>query len=97
MWRNSKTPMKTRLNESDINRIVKKVINEEVSREQMIEIIDDVANRLREHGMKYYRELNSLNFNYPTEKFSRLKSPSRSEFELPKGVRVSKSIFPDEI
>ena len=47
--------------------------------------------------MKYYRELNSLNFNYPTEKFSRLKSPSRSEFELPKGVRVSKSIFPDEI
>jgi len=86
-----------RLTESDINRIVKKVINEDVSREQMIEIIDDVANRLREHGMKYYRELNSLNVNYPTEKFSRLKSPSRKDFELPKGIRVSKSIFPDEI
>ncbi len=89
--------MRTRLNESDINRIVKKVINEEVSREQMIEIIDDVANRLREHGMKYYRDLNELNFKYQSEKYKRLKSPSRSEFELPKGVRVSKSIFPDEI
>ena len=86
-----------RLTESDINRIVKKVINEEVSREQMIEIIDDVANRLREHGMKYYYDLNKLNHQYPTEKFSRLKSPSRKDFELPKGIRVSKSTFPDEI
>jgi hypothetical protein len=89
--------MRTRLNESDINRIVKKVINEEVSREQMIEIIDDVANRLREHGMKYYRELNSLNFNYPTEKYKRLAPPKRGDFELPKGVKVSRSTFPDEI
>ena len=88
--------MKT-LTEQDITRIVQKIINEDVSKDKMIEILDDVANRLREHGMKYYRELNSLNFQYPTEKFSRLKSPSRKEFELPKGVKVSKSIFPDEI
>ena len=54
--------MKTRLNESDINRIVKKIINEDVDRERMMEIVDDVVNRLKEHGMKYYLELNKLNF-----------------------------------
>jgi len=52
--------MRTRLNESDINRIVKKVINEEVSREQMIEIIDDVANRLREHIWKKDRNIRTF-------------------------------------
>ncbi len=50
------------LTEQDITRIVQKIINEDVSKDKMIEILDDVANRLREHGMKYYRELNSLNF-----------------------------------
>lgn len=89
--------MKTNLTETDITRIVKKIINENVSKDKMVEIIDDVANRLREHGMKYYYELNKLNHQYPTERYKRLKSPSRDEFELPKGVRVSKSVFPDEI
>ena len=89
--------MKTNLTETDITRIVKKIINENVSKYKMVEIIDDVANRLREHGMKYYYELNKLNHQYPTERYKRLKSPSRDEFELPKGVRVSKSVFPDEI
>ena len=54
--------MKTKLTESDITRIVKKVINEDLSKDKMIEIMDDVANRLREHGIKYYRELNKLNY-----------------------------------
>jgi hypothetical protein len=85
------------LNELDINRIVKKIINEDVDRTKMLEIVDDVINRLKEHGMKYYRELDSLNFKYPTEKYKRLASPKRGEIELPKGVRVSKSTFPDEI
>lgn len=86
-----------RLTESDINRIVKKVINEDIDKDKMLEIVDDVVNRLKEHGMKYYRDLNELNFKYPTEKYKRLKSPSRKDFELPKGIRVSKSTFPDEI
>ena len=89
--------MKTNLTETDITRIVKKIINEDVSKDKMVEIIDDVANRLREHGMKYYYELNKLNHQYPSERYKRLKSPSRDEFELRKGVRVSKSVFPDEI
>ena len=89
--------MKTNLTETDITRIVKKIINEDVSKDKMVEIIDDVANRLREHGMKYYYELNKLNHQYPVERYKRLKSPSRDEFELLKGVRVSKCVFPDEI
>ncbi len=89
--------MRTKLTETDITRIVKKVINEELSREKINEIIDDVANRLREHGIKYYIELNKLNYNYPTEKYKRLESPKRKDFELPKGIKVSKSTFPDEL
>lgn len=85
------------LTEQDITRIVQKIINEDVSKDKMIEILDDVANRLREHGMKYYRELNSLNFQYPTEKYKRVPPLKRGDVELPKGVKVSKSIFPDEI
>jgi hypothetical protein len=85
-----------RLTESDINRIVKKVINEDIEKEKMMEIIDDVVNRLKEHGMKYYRELNKLNFNYPTEKYKRIEPLKRGDVELPKGVRVSKSVFPKD-
>ena len=81
--------------------LVKIKIKEETTkapqRTKMLEIVDDVINRLKEHGMKYYRELDSLNFKYPTEKYKRLASPKRGEIELPKGVRVSKSTFPDEI
>jgi len=89
--------MKTRLNESDINRIVKKIINEDVDRERMTEIIDDVVNRLKEHGMKYYYELNKLNSQYPTEKYKRLAPPRRGEIEKRPGLRISRSVFPDEI
>jgi len=89
--------MKTRINETEINRIVKKIVNEGLSNDKMMEILDDVANRLREHGIGYYRKLNDLNDEFPSDKYKRLKSPSRSEFELPKGIRISKSTFPDEI
>ena len=89
--------MRRRLNESDINRIVKKIINEDVDREKMIEIVDDVVNRLKEHGMKYYLELNKLNFQYPTEKYKRLAPPKRGEIEPRPGLRISRSVFPDEI
>ena len=93
MWRNSRKFMRSRLNESDINRIVKKIINEDVDREKMMEIVDDVVNRLKEHGMKYYLELNKLNFQYPTEKYKRVPRIDRDSFELPPNVKVTKSIF----
>lgn len=88
--------MKNRLNESDIKRIISKVINEDVDRERMMEIVDDVVNRLKEHGMKYYFELNKLNHQYPTEKYKRLEPVKRKDVKLPKGVRVQSSYFPED-
>jgi hypothetical protein len=88
--------MKNRLNESDIKRIISKVINEDVDRERMMEIVDDVVNRLKEHGMKYYLELNKLNHQYPTEKYKRLAPVKRKDVNLPKGVRVQSSYFPED-
>ena len=92
-----------RISELDIKRIVKKVINEDdkfvtgVAASERTELVDDVINRINEHGMKYIMALNGLNFNFPVEKYKRQDRPRRSDFELPKGVRVSKSSFTDEI
>jgi hypothetical protein len=92
-----------RISELDIKRIVKKVINEDdkfvtgVAASERTELVDDVINRINEHGMKYIIALNDLNFNFPVEKYKRQERARRTDFELPKGVRVSKSSFPDEI
>jgi hypothetical protein len=90
-----------RISELDIKRIVKKVINEDdkfvtgVAASERTELVDDVINRINEHGMKYIMALNELNFNFPTEKYKRQDRVKRSDFELPKGVRVKSSHFPD--
>jgi hypothetical protein len=95
--------MKTRLKESDIDRIVKKVINEDndfvtgPAFSETTELVDDVINRIKEHGAKYIMQLNKLNFQFPVERTRRQQTPKRGEFELPKGVKVSRSTFPDEI
>lgn len=88
--------MRTKLNESDIDRIVSKVIKENIDRDKILEIVDDVINRLKEHGMKYYIDLNKLNYNYPTEKYKRLSPVKRRDVELPKGVKVQSSYFPED-
>jgi hypothetical protein len=94
--------MKTRLTEKDINRIVKRIVNEEndfvtgVAASKRTELVDDVINRINEHGMKYIIELNKLNSDFPVEKYKRQDMPRRTDFELPKGIRVSKSIFPED-
>jgi hypothetical protein len=94
--------MKTTLKESDIDRIVNKVINDKnefvtgISASERTEMVDDVINRINEFGMKYIIELNKLNSNFPVERYKRQERPRRSDFELPKGVRVSKSIFPED-
>jgi hypothetical protein len=95
--------MRIRLTETDINRIVNKVINEDKefvtgpAYSEMTEIVDDVINRIKEHGSKYVRQLNKLNNEFPVERTKRQETPKRQHFELPKGVKVSKSTFPDEI
>lgn len=94
--------MKTRLTERDINRIVKRIVNEDndfvtgVAASKRTELVDDVINRINEHGMRYIIELNKLNSDFPVEKYKRQDRPRRSDFELPKGIRVSKSIFPED-
>ena len=97
--------MKKRITESDIDRIVSKVVNENEYDREMIhgisynkttELVDDVIMRIKEHGDDYIRELNKLNFNYPTQKYKRVERPRRDNFELPKGVRVQSSVFGDE-
>ena len=94
--------MKTRLTERDISRIVKRIVNEDndfvtgVAASKRTELVDDVINRINEHGMRYIIELNKLNSDFPVEKYKRQDRPRRSDFELPKGVKVSKSIFPED-
>jgi hypothetical protein len=94
--------MKTRLTERDISRIVKRIVNEDndfvtgVVASKRTELVDDVINRINEHGMKYIIELNKLNSDFPVEKYKRQDRPRRTDFELPKGIRVSKSIFPED-
>lgn len=97
--------MRKRITESEINRIVSKVVNENEYDREMIhgisynkttELVDDVIMRIKEHGDDYIRELNKLNFNYPTQKYKRVERPRRDNFELPKGVRVQSSVFGDE-
>jgi hypothetical protein len=94
--------MKTRLTERDISRIVKRIVNEDndfvtgVAASKRTELVDDVINRINEHGMKYIIELNKLNSDFPVEKYKRQDRPRRTDFELPKGIRVSKSIFPED-
>jgi hypothetical protein len=94
--------MKTRLTERDINRIIKKVVNEDsdfvtgVAASERTELVDDVINRINEHGMKYIIELNKLNSDFPFEKYRRQERVRRSDFELPKGIKVKSSYFPED-
>lgn len=94
--------MKNRITESDISRIVDRVVNEDkemrfgVAYNKQTELVDDVINRIKEYGEEYTRALNKLNFDFPTEKYKRVERPRRDNFELPKGVRVQSSVFGDE-
>jgi hypothetical protein len=97
--------MKRRITESDINRIVTRVVNEGDYEKEMIhgvsynkttELVDDVIMRIKEHGDEYIRELNKLNMEFPTQKYRRVPRTTRDTFELPKGVRVQSSIFPGD-
>jgi hypothetical protein len=86
------------LTEKDINRIAKRVINEQsdFSTFEMKELLDDVINRIKEHGTKYILQLNKLNFNFPVEKYKRQPLLKRGDVEPPKGVKISKSVFPED-
>jgi len=95
--------MSRRITESEIKRITNLVINESnydfemihgASYNKQTELVDDVINRIKEHGIKYMMELNKLNYNFPVQKYKRIESQRPETFELPKGVKVRSTVFP---
>lgn len=91
-----------RIKESDIRRIVKKVVNESndfvtgIAASERTELVDDVINRINEHGMKYIIQLNKLNSDFPVERYKRQDRVKRSDVNLPKGVRVQSSYYNED-
>ena len=97
--------MKRRITESDINRIVTRVVNEDDYEKEMIhgvsynkttELVDDVIMRIKEYGNEYMVKLNELNYEFPTKKYKRVERPNKDTIQLPKGVRVQSSVFPED-
>jgi hypothetical protein len=92
-----------RLNESELIRVIKRIINENdddfvtgISASERTELIDDVINRLNEFGMQYKLELNRLNHKFSPQKIKRVQRPrSMDDLDLPKGLRIGKTIFPE--
>jgi hypothetical protein len=91
-----------RITESDIRRIIKNVVNENdgyvtgLAPSERTELVDDVINRINEHGMRYIGALKDLNSEFPVEKYKRQERIKRKDFELPKGVRVQSSYFSED-
>ena len=91
-----------RITESDIRRIIKNVVNENdgyvtgLAPSERTELVDDVINRINEHGMRYMDALKDLNSEVPVEKYKRQERIKRKDFELPKGVRVQSSYFSED-
>jgi hypothetical protein len=90
------------LSNTQISKIIKRVINESddfvtgVAASKRTELVDDVINRINEYGPEYMNALNSLNSEFPVERYKRMDKPRRSDFELPKGVKVKSSYFPED-
>lgn len=91
-----------RVTERELIRVIKRIINENedfvtgISASEKTELIDDVINRLNEFGMQYKIELNRLNSKFNPQKIRRAKRPSSiDDLDLPKGLRIGKTIFPE--
>jgi len=92
-----------RLTETELIKTIKKIINENddyvtgVSASEKTELIDDVINRLNEFGMQYKIELNRLNSKFNPQKIRRAQRPrSMEDLDLPKGLRIGKTVFPKD-
>jgi hypothetical protein len=88
-----------RLNENDIENLVKKIINEdnEFPRGGMVyggkaEIIDEVINRVNEYGEEYIEQLQTLNSGFPVTKYKKVEVPTK--VEVPPGVKVKSTVYP---
>jgi hypothetical protein len=94
--------MKTRITESQITKLVKKVLNEDdsfvtgVAASDRTELVDDVINRINEYGEEYMSALRQLNSDFEVKRYKRMERPRRRDFELPKGVKVQSSYFSED-
>lgn len=91
-----------RLNENDIENLVKKILKEENDdirpRGGMLyggksELVDEVINRIGEHGQEYISALEELNSKFDSTKYRRISSPTN--IVLPKGVKVQSTVHPN--
>lgn len=88
-----------RLNENDIENLVKKILKEEerprggMMYGDKADIVDEVINRVGEYGEEYTSELEQLNNRFPSTKYRRISSPTN--IELPKGVKVQSTVHPN--
>jgi hypothetical protein len=96
--------MNSKLTESNLRKIVRRVISERdsgteifnnISYDEDTELIDDVIMRIKEHGDDYKRALNKLNLDYPTGKYRKLPLLKRGDVKLPPNVKV-KSTYPND-
>jgi hypothetical protein len=87
-----------RLNENDIENLVKKILKEEERpRGGMLyggksEIVDEVVNRIGQYGEDYIQELIGLNNKFPSTKYRTISSPTN--IQIPKGVKVQSTVYP---
>lgn len=88
-----------RLNENDIENLVKKILKEEDRpRGGMLyggksEIVDEVVNRIGQYGDDYIHELEQLNHRFPSTKYKKIDPPTN--VEVPKGVKVQSTVYPN--
>jgi DNA-binding protein H-NS len=92
-----------RLTETELIKTIKKIISENddyvtgISASEKAELIDDVINRLSEFGTQYKIELNRLNSKFNPQKVRRMPRPkSIEDLDLPKGLRISRTVFPKD-
>jgi len=88
-----------KLNENDIENLVKKIINEdnEFPRGGIVyggkaEIVDEVINRVNQYGDDYIKALKELNDGFPSTKYKRI-MPSTDVKHSP-GIKVKSTVYP---
>jgi len=88
-----------KLTEKDIESLVNKIIKEDsFPRGGTVfggkaEIVDEVINRVNQYGDEYIQELNLLNSKFPSTKYKKIESPVKAE--IPSGVRVKSTVYPN--
>jgi len=88
-----------RLNENDIENLVKKILKEEERPRGgtlyggKSEIVDEVVNRIGQYGEDYIQELIELNNKFPSTKYRTISSSTN--IQIPKGIKVQSTVYPN--